>query len=218
MATSEEVRAALRNVLDPEINRPIEDIGMLKEIEIDGGVVRVHVLITIEGCPLKERIEHDVTRAVAPLSGVERVEVPLTPMSQEQRQALVSKLKGANGAAATGAAPARTFFADVRRFRSKDCFARHNGTAPLPVWSANKVRHRLSRTGNRQLNAAIHRIAITQMRIHEPARDYLERRIALGNTKPEALRALKRRLSDVVYRALLADADTAASTPVEQAA
>jgi ATP-binding protein involved in chromosome partitioning len=112
MATSEEVRAALRNVLDPEINRPIEDIGMLKEIEIDGGVVRVHVLITIEGCPLKERIEHDVTQAVAPLPGVERVEVPLTPMSQEQRQALVSKLKGANGAATTGAAPARTFFAD----------------------------------------------------------------------------------------------------------
>jgi ATP-binding protein involved in chromosome partitioning len=112
MATSEEVRAALRSVLDPEINRPIEDIGMLKEIEIDGGLVRVHVLITIEGCPLKERIEHDVTQAVSPLPGVERVEVPLTPMSQEQRQALVSKLKGANGAAAAGPAPARTFFAD----------------------------------------------------------------------------------------------------------
>ena len=112
MATSEEVRAALRSVLDPEINRPIEDIGMLKEIEIDGGLVRVHVLITIEGCPLKERIEHDVTQAVSPLPGVERVEVPLTPMSQEQRQALVSKLKGANGAAAAGAQPARTFFAD----------------------------------------------------------------------------------------------------------
>ncbi|MDP9295076.1 MAG: Mrp/NBP35 family ATP-binding protein [Actinomycetota bacterium] len=112
MATSDEVRAALRNVLDPEINRPIEDIGMLKEIEIEGGLVRVHVLITIEGCPLKERIEHDVTQAVAPLPGVERVEVPLTPMSQEQRQALVSKLKGAAPAAGAGAAPARTFFAD----------------------------------------------------------------------------------------------------------
>jgi transposase len=101
--------------------------------------------------------------------------------------------------------------ADVRRFRSKDCFARHNGSAPLPVWSANKVRHRLSRTGNRQLNAALHRIAITQMRIHEPAKAYLERRIAMGNTKTEALRALKRKLSDVVFRALLADAETAAS-------
>jgi transposase len=108
--------------------------------------------------------------------------------------------------------------ADVRRFRSKDCFARHNGTAPLPVWSGNRVRHRLSRSGNRQLNTALHRTAVTQIRIHGPATDYLDRRIAMGNTKTEALRALKRRLSDVVYRALLADAETAAPTLAEQAA
>jgi len=108
--------------------------------------------------------------------------------------------------------------ADVRRFRSKDAFARHNGTAPLPVWSGNKVRHRLSRTGNRQLNAAIHRIAVTQMRIHQPAKDYLERRIAMGNTKTEALRALKRRLSDVVFRALLVDAEMAAEARFSRAA
>jgi transposase len=48
------------------------------------------------------------------------------------------------------------------RFRSKDAYARHNGTAPLPVWSGNRVRRRLARTGNRQLNCAIHRIAVTQ--------------------------------------------------------
>jgi transposase len=108
--------------------------------------------------------------------------------------------------------------ADVRRFRSKDCFARHNGTAPLPVWSGNTVRHRLSRTGNRQLNAAIHRVAITQMRIHEPAKTYLARRMATGNMKTEALRALKRRLSDVVYRALLADTESAAPIVAERAA
>ena len=108
--------------------------------------------------------------------------------------------------------------ADVRRFRSKDCFARHNGTAPLPVWSGNLVRHRLSRSGNRQLNAAIHRIAITQMRIHPPAKDYLERRLAMGNTKTEALRALKRRLSDVVFRALLVDADMLAEARLSAAA
>jgi transposase len=108
--------------------------------------------------------------------------------------------------------------ADVRRFRSKDCYARHNGTAPLPVWSGNKVRHRLARTGNRQLNAALHRIAITQMRIHEPAMIYLERRIAMGNTKTEALRALKRRLSDVVFRVLLVDAETAPEACLGEAA
>jgi transposase len=108
--------------------------------------------------------------------------------------------------------------ADIRRFRSKDAFARHNGTAPLPVWSSNRVRHRLSRTGNRQLNAAIHRIAITQKRCHDDAKSYLERRMGLGNTKTEALRALKRKLSDVVYRALLVDATPTALVSVEEAA
>lgn len=87
------------------------------------------------------------------------------------------------------------------------------------MWSGNRERHRLSRTGNRQLNAAIHRIAVTQMRCHDDARAYLDRRITNGNTKTEALRALKRRLSDVVYRSLLADAQPAASaTPLAKAA
>ena len=100
--------------------------------------------------------------------------------------------------------------ADVRRFRSKDAYARHNGTAPLPAWSASP-RHRLSRTGNRQLDAAIHRIAVTQKRCHPDAIAYLARRLEANNTKTEALRALKRRLSDIVYRALLADADPQAA-------
>ena len=108
--------------------------------------------------------------------------------------------------------------ADVTRFKSKDAYARHNGTAPLPVWSGNRERHRLSRTGNRQLNAAIHRIAITQMRCHPDARAYLERRLANHNTNTEALRALKRRLSDVVYRQLLADAQPADATTLAPAA
>ena len=95
--------------------------------------------------------------------------------------------------------------AGVDRFRSKDAYARHNGTAPLPVWSGNRVRHRLARTGNRQLNCAIHRIAVTQKRCHPAAQAYLARRTAAGDTPTEALRALKRRLSDTVYRTLLAD-------------
>ena len=94
MATQEQVREALRNVLDPEIGKPIEDIGMLKEIEIDGGTVTVHVLLTIEGCPLRDRITSDVTNAVMPLEGVEKVNVDLTPMSEEQRGSLASQLRG----------------------------------------------------------------------------------------------------------------------------
>jgi ATP-binding protein involved in chromosome partitioning len=80
--------------LDPEIGRPIEDIGMLEAIGVDDGRVEVRVLITIEGCPLKDRITSDVTAAVQPLEGVERVDVRLTPMSQEQRASLVSQLRG----------------------------------------------------------------------------------------------------------------------------
>jgi ATP-binding protein involved in chromosome partitioning len=94
LITEEQVRQALRGVMDPEIGRPIEDIGMLDSIRIDGGLVEVGVLLTIEGCPLKDRITHDVTAALQPLDGVERVEVRLTPMSQEQREALVSQLRG----------------------------------------------------------------------------------------------------------------------------
>jgi transposase len=96
--------------------------------------------------------------------------------------------------------------ADVRRFRPQDAFARYNGTAPLPVWSSNHPRHRLSRVGNRQLNCALHRIALTQAHWHTDARAYLQRRKNAGDTTKEAIRALKRRLSDVIYRALLKDA------------
>jgi transposase len=102
--------------------------------------------------------------------------------------------------------------AGVDRFRSKDAFARHTGTAPLPVWSSNKARHRLSRTGNRQLNAALHRIALTQAHWHPPAKQMMQRRKAGGDSGIEALRVLKRRLSDVVYAALRADLTIAGET------
>jgi transposase len=95
--------------------------------------------------------------------------------------------------------------AGVGRFRSRSAFAMNNGTAPIPVWSGNRQRFRLNRGGNRQLNAALHRIAVTQLRWSERGQAYVERRKALGNTKPEALRALKRRISDEVYRRLLLD-------------
>jgi transposase len=97
--------------------------------------------------------------------------------------------------------------ADVDRFKSAAACARHNGTAPLPVWSGNRVRHRLSRTGNRQLNCAIHRIAVTQKRCHPDAQAYLQGQTGTGHTDAEALRALKRKISDAVYRRLKSDAE-----------
>jgi ATP-binding protein involved in chromosome partitioning len=105
VVTEAQVREALRSVLDPEIGRPIEDLDMLDGIEVEGDLVRVHVLLTVAGCPLQDRIDGDVKAALAPL-GVERVEVSMTPMSEEQRTSLVAKLR-------TTTAPApqqRTFF------------------------------------------------------------------------------------------------------------
>ena len=100
--------------------------------------------------------------------------------------------------------------AGIDRFRSRHAFARHNGTEPTPVWSSNSESHRLSKTGNRQLNAATHRIALTQARSLPKARASLEKRQAAGATRKEALRCLKRRISDVILRAMLADAATTA--------
>src|SRR6266545_5980457 len=108
MPTKEEVRQALRNVLDPEIGKPIEDVGMLKGIEVEDGLVRVYVLLTIAGCPLKDRIDTDVRAAVGPiLDSGQRVEVILGEMNEDQRKELVTKLGG-------GTAPVeqRTFFAE----------------------------------------------------------------------------------------------------------
>jgi ATP-binding protein involved in chromosome partitioning len=103
VVTEEQVREALRSVHDPEIGRPIEDLGMLKGIHIEGDLVRVYVLLTIAGCPLQDRITQDVTAALAPLDGVGRVDVSMAPMSDEQRQALVGQLRGS-------APQQRTFF------------------------------------------------------------------------------------------------------------
>jgi transposase len=80
--------------------------------------------------------------------------------------------------------------AGVQRFRTASTFARHNGTAPTPVWSGNTDRHRLSRAGNRQLNAAIHRVALTQARSHAGAIAFLKRRADHGATRKEAIRSL----------------------------
>ncbi|MDA8369590.1 MAG: Mrp/NBP35 family ATP-binding protein [Nocardiopsaceae bacterium] len=93
--TTEQVNAALATVQDPEIHRPITDLDMVKSVEIaDDGLVRVGIYLTVAGCPMKGRIEKDVTEAVAKVSGVTRVSVELDVMSDEQRKALQTKLRG----------------------------------------------------------------------------------------------------------------------------
>ena len=94
----------------------------------------------------------------------------------------------------------------ITQFDTADKYAAYNGTAPIEVSSGGKGKHRLSRRGNRTLNHAIHAAAVTQISHQTPGRVYYDRKLAEGKTTKEALRALKRRISNAVYRRLIADA------------
>ena len=95
---------------------------------------------------------------------------------------------------------------DIARFATKDKFASYNGTAPIDVSCGDQVRHRLSRAGNRRINHALHMMAVTQIRYPgTDGRRYYERKRTEGKTPKEALRCLKRRLSDQVWRQLVRD-------------
>jgi transposase len=149
---------------------------------------------------LTERINQlqaDLDRRVGPLSG---------------------QLRQVVGVGALGAAKLIGETGGVRRFRGSAQFAMHAGVAPIPVWSGNRTRHRLNRGGNRQLNAAIHRVAVTQLRAYGPAQALMARRIAAGNSKPEALRVLKRHLADVLYAAMCSDEQAGSTTTAGQPA
>lgn len=95
---------------------------------------------------------------------------------------------------------------DGRRFPTAGHYARHNGTAPIEASSGPKSRHRLNPRGNRQINHALYTAALTQIAHDTPGRVYYERKLAEGKSKKEAMRALKRRISDAVYRQLFTDA------------
>lgn len=106
------------------------------------------------------------------------------------------------GCGPLGAAKLVGEIGDIHRFPTDGHLAMHAGTAPLPVASDHSNRVRLNRRGNRQLNAAIYRIAITQSRCHPPARDFLDRHTARGKTRREAIRTLKRHITRRIYTTL----------------
>jgi transposase len=102
----------------------------------------------------------------------------------------------------------------VTRFPGKAHFASWNGTAPIDASSGEQVRHRLSRAGNRQINRVLHIMAVVQLRRRDSeGRAYYDRKVAAGKTPMEAMRSLKRRLSDIVYHQMILDARTAATGP-----
>lgn len=122
-------------------------------------------------------------------------------------------LTSLHGIGTSGAARLLGDIADIRRFPSRGHFATWNGTAPIDVSSGDNNHHRLNRAGNRRINRTLHIMAIAQLRYNTPGRAYYQRKRAEGKTAMEAMRALKRRLSDAVYRQMIKDGSTPQQTP-----
>jgi transposase len=187
--------------LDPELDVPARGLDRLVVLDrlLDwlpgqpGGMVArlaTELLVDIRAATLRiTALEREITERVRPLA-----------------PALLALL----GVGGLTAAKIVGETANVTRFRSEACFAMHAGVAPIPASSGRTNRHRLARGGNRQLNAALHRIAVTQIRIHGSlGQTYYQRRRARGDTTMEALRALKRRLARVVFNLLQPTTTTA---------
>jgi transposase len=121
---------------------------------------------------------------------------------QERTTTIAPRLLTLPGCGPVSAAKLLCEIGPIERFRSDAQLARHAGVAPLDASSGKHQRHRLDRGGNRQLNCAIHRIAITQRRVHAPARAYLERKQNEGKSRREAIRCLKRQLARTIYTTL----------------
>ncbi len=146
------------------------------------------------------------------------VDAKLKAIKKELRaavQARGSHLMDLYGVGPAGAARILADVGDVARFPDRNHFASWTGTAPLDASSGDQIRHRLSRAGNRRLNHVLHIAAIVQIRHDTAGRAYYRRKLADGKTPMEALRCLKRRLSDAVYRQLVSDATPQTATTGE---
>jgi transposase len=143
------------------------------------------------------------------IGDLERVYARKKAADKELRELLAAtgtSLLDLPGIGPSGAARLLVEVSDITRFPDRNHFASWNGTAPIDASSGDVVRHRLSRAGNRQINRVLYTMAIVQLRNPGPGRDYYDRRKAGGKSSMEAMRALKRRLSDLVYRTMLDDA------------
>jgi transposase len=145
----------------------------------------------------------DIVRLTSEINALEK-------RLSDTAEAVAPALLAIDGCAQLSAAKIVGEAAGIARFKSADAFACHAGVAPIPAWSgASEGQMRLSRSGNRQLNTAIHRIAVTQIRMqHSEGHAYYQRLRDAGKTKAAARRCLKRRIARRVYRALLTDHQT----------
>ena len=138
---------------------------------------------------------------------LEGIDKKIKAIKKELRDLIAARgstLMELTGIGPSGAARLLVDVGDIHRFADRDKFASWNGTAPLDVSSGDQTRHRLSRAGNRRINRALHIMAVVQLRNPTEGRAYFDAKKAAGKTSMEAMRALKRRLSNVVYTRMLA--------------
>jgi transposase len=151
------------------------------------------------------------------ISDLERIHQRKKAAGKELRTLLKetsTTLTSLNGIGPSGAARLLVEAGDVTRFPGKAHFASWNGTAPIDASSGDQVRHRLSRAGNRQINRTLHIMAVVQLRHRaSQGRAYYDRKVAAGKTPMEAMRSLKRRLSDVACHQMILDARAQAAGP-----
>ena len=191
--------------LDPELDLPTR--GLDRPVVLD----RLTAWVTRQPATVLTRLVGELLADIGTLTA------RITTLHQEiteRATRLAPALLALPGVGGLTAAKILAETANITRFRSEACYAMHAGVAPVPASSGNRDRHRLARGGNRQLNAALHRIAITQARLTtSPGHTFYQRRRAQGDTAREAIRALKRHLARVVFN-LLQTATT--TTPSDQ--
>ncbi len=165
--------------------------SLLSDIDVTDEVTRQRVVIAAE-------LVDDIAR----------FDTQMLASKKRIRAAVVASgtsLCDIRGIGPIGAAMILGAVGDIGRFPTAGHFASYNATAPIEASSGNKNRHRLNPRGNRKLNHVLHMAAVTQLRYPSEGRTYYDKKIAEGKTSKEAIRALKRRISDVVYRRLVAD-------------
>ena len=198
----------LRNIVVSRLHAALANLspgGISKELNASDAI---RLLNDLEPITAVEQTRYDLTHEL--LDDVERLDVQLKESHKRIKtavQASGTSLTELYGVGPILACELIGYTGDVRRFTTRDQFASYAGVAPIELSSGGRVVHRLSRRGNRQLNHAIHMVAICQIRQKDSeGRIYFEKKVAEGKTKREAIRSLKRHVSNAIYRQLLIDA------------
>lgn len=182
--------------------------GIAKELNASDAVA---LLERVQPATPVERARHDLATEL--LADVQRLDERLKDSHRRIRTAVAASQTSLTQLFGIGpiiACYLIGFTGDIGRFATRDAYAAYNGTAPVERSSGGRIVHRVSQRGNRRLNHALHLAAICQIRQpHSEGRVYFERKLAEGKTKKDAIRSLKRHISNAVYRRLLIDTDRA---------